>query len=148
MPAKEEQSSGSYRKLRRCGRRCKSLEGRQPKDIAADIVDKIRQVVLHTLWDAQPRPPRTATPRTPLRAEIIAGWKADPDSATFARWLDCRVPMGCDEPIQNNGVFPQVKKKTAELEAQQSGSQDIGGLEELHVGHRGKRRTAEAQSGI
>jgi hypothetical protein len=103
------------------------LKGDQPGELPSQVVDNIRRVQLGSLWCTNPRPDRTATARTPLKSEVIAGWKCDPDSKTLADWLDHGAPMGFDHPIQNTGIFPAVEKRAAETEAQQVQAKTLEG---------------------
>ena len=85
------------------------LSGKEPKDLPLDVVHKMRDIILNTLWDTKPRQ-RTAKATTPLQSQVIAGWKGDPDSETLATWLDHGAPMGFTVPITCNGIFPEVQR--------------------------------------
>ena len=94
------------------------LQGKQAEEMPTIIVDKIRETIVKSLWNCKPRPQRTARARTPLRAEVIAGWANDPDSGILADWLDHGAPMGFAEEVTSTGVFPTVSKDMEEVEAE------------------------------
>lgn len=48
---------------------------------------------------------------SPLNANLLWGWAEfadDPDGKTLARWIQEGAPLGFDDPICCNGVFPRV----------------------------------------
>ena len=54
-------------------------------------------------------PEKTAVAATPINADILWGWgehSDDPDVLTLARWLREGAPLGFDQQITRNGVFP------------------------------------------
>ena len=93
------------------------LSGQEPKDLPEKIINQIRETLLKTLWHTSTRT-RTARASTPLRSQVIAGWKEDPDSATLANWLDHGAPMGFTQEIESNGIFPVVPRQMATQEAE------------------------------
>ena len=103
------------------------LGGEQPGDLPEEIVDRIRQTLLNTLWTSQPRTTKTARARTPIHSEVIAAWKFDPDSRTLADWLDHGAPMGFDTEIQSTGIFPKVENRAAQVEAPQVEAKTLKG---------------------
>eukprot|EP00435_Cladocopium_sp_Y103_P022615 s625_g5.t1 len=103
------------------------LDGKEPMEFRKDVIDKIRNTILHTLWEVKPRGQRTARASTPIRADVIAGWKADPDAATLANWLDHGAPMGFQDGITCNGIFPKVSPQVAQMEAEQNHLESLEG---------------------
>ena len=95
------------------------LRGQKPGELPEKVVDKLRETLLHTLWQVPPRAPRTARANTPLHSSVLAGWAEDPDSLTLADWLDHGAPMGFLDPVKTTGIFPTVPAARAELETNQ-----------------------------
>ena len=103
------------------------LDGGTPKDYDTVLVDKLRDIILNTLWNVKPRGPRSARASTPIRADVVAGWKADPDSALLASWLDHGAPMGFQQQVVSTGIFPEVTKQMGEVEAEHMGIESLEG---------------------
>eukprot|EP00435_Cladocopium_sp_Y103_P051935 s1011_g16.t1 len=103
------------------------LRGETPEEFPEEVIGNIRNSLTQKLWECQPRPSRSTRARTPLRSEVIAGWKHDPDSETLASWLEKGAPMGFDDPVTNTGVFPPVPRNAEELEASQISAKTLDG---------------------
>eukprot|EP00435_Cladocopium_sp_Y103_P023242 s2849_g5.t1 len=95
------------------------LQGEEPPEFSTKIIERLRQILVGTLWSRPTERRRTAVADTPIRAEVIEGWQEDPDSATLASWLDHGAPMGYSENIVDNGIFPTANYSSAVEEAEE-----------------------------
>ena len=103
------------------------LRGEEPGDMDGAVVNKLRDILLDTLWAKPAERQRTARAQTPIHSTVVAGWTEDPDSSTIAQWLDHGAPMGFSDPIPSTGIFPEVPATRAELETYQFEAKSLEG---------------------
>ena len=86
--------------------------------LPVQLVSKLRTLVVNLLAPHGVKlPNKTTVADTPLCPEVFAAWgqaSLDPDSETLAKWLLEGAPLGYDEDIECNGIFPKVEPKEPE----------------------------------
>ena len=90
----------------------------QVREIEGHNYDVVKAAVLKLLETEVPLPAKTARASSPLNAQAIWDWghlTDDPDATTLAEWIQQGAPLGFDEPITCNGVFPKVSGTPADL---------------------------------
>ena len=90
----------------------------QVREIEGHNYDVVKAAVMKLLETEVPLPAKTARASSPLNAQAIWDWghlTDDPDATTLAEWIQQGAPLGFDEPIACNGVFPKVSGTPADL---------------------------------
>lgn len=80
------------------------------KKMDEEAIFKIKKA-FHTVLEAKGLPEQSTVASSPLDAKLLWGWAEyanDPDGKTLARWVQEGAPLGFDERIECNGVFPRV----------------------------------------
>ena len=73
-------------------------------------------------------PAKIAVAQTPINADILWGWgehSDDPDVSTLARWLQEGAPLGFDQEITRNGVFPPSTDTPADVPSEAELQKDL-----------------------
>ena len=74
------------------------------------IISRLKAATLKVLsFDGLPE--KTSLANSPLDAALLWGWaefSEDPDGKTLASWIQKGAPLGFDEAVDCNGVFPKV----------------------------------------
>ena len=79
------------------------------RPLPADMMARLGAALKKILEPSEPLPEPTTRATTPIQAWALAGWAEysdDPDARTLAEWLGRGAPLGFDDPITCNGVFP------------------------------------------
>lgn len=87
------------------------FEGKEKiREMDEGAVNRIREA-FQVVLEAQGLPMASTVASSPLNANLLWGWAEfadDPDGKTLAKWVQEGAPLGFDDPICCNGVFPRV----------------------------------------
>ena len=107
------------------------LSSSPAQQLPHNLVSKLRSLVLTLLVpEGVKLKTKTTTADTPLCSEIFTAWgiaTGDPDSETLAEWLKRGAPLGYEDEITTNGIFPPVEPKEKDPELQESISRAFDG---------------------
>lgn len=85
------------------------------RPLPSEMMDRLSSALRKILEPSDPLPEPSTRAKTPIHAWAMAGWAEysdDPDARTLAEWLG---PLGFDEAIQSNGVFPISSGSRADI---------------------------------